>query len=154
MNRRLIKRVNILKYAVYLLIPIVYLYLSGMAFVNIPHVAQHIINEGAKQAISGNGHTSGHPYYLGLEKNPLKLELHIFGEARLSVRFQRLYNECFERCPLYNPLSISAVGFSRIKLTVDKEEGKCDGIFYIMDINRSRPFGTRGVFLYLRHTAR
>jgi hypothetical protein len=68
-NRRLFERANIIRYAVYIIIIALYLYLRGRAFVNLPEMAvSDIADEGMRTAGRINIHIERIPDYLGLLK--------------------------------------------------------------------------------------
>ncbi|MEQ9619187.1 MAG: tetratricopeptide repeat protein [Deltaproteobacteria bacterium] len=68
LNKRLFKRGNLIKYAVYTGIIVVYLYLRGRAFVYIPGMSEEILDEGAKKAATANQNISQLPGYIEFVK--------------------------------------------------------------------------------------
>ena len=66
-DRKLLERANIIRYAVYIII--LALYLRGRAFVNLPEMAvSDIADEGMRRADQINGHIERIPDYLGVFK--------------------------------------------------------------------------------------
>ncbi len=134
LNRRLLSRGNILKYAVYLGISLVYLYLRGMAFVYIPEVAQNVVNEGMRQAVNSAEHVSKTPYYLGLIKILLSSYLIYLNKLILPFSFNAFITGVPREFPylissLVLMTVLSALGFLSIK---KKENVTAFGIFWIL----------------------
>jgi len=68
-DRKLLERANIIRYAVYIIILALYLYLRGRAFVNLPEMAvSDIADEGMRRADQISGHIERTPDYIGIFK--------------------------------------------------------------------------------------
>ncbi len=63
LDRRFVNRRGLIRYAVYLAILLIYLYLRGRAFVNLPEATREIVGEGVRQAAEGNEYISRIPGY-------------------------------------------------------------------------------------------
>lgn len=134
LNRRLLNSASIPRYAVYLGVSLVYLYLRGMAFVYIPEVAQHVANEGVRQAVNGSEHVSSIPYYLGLLKILLSSYFIYLNKLILPFGFNAFITGVPREIPyLISSLVLlsvlSVLAFISIK---KKENVTAFGIFWIL----------------------
>ncbi|MEW6145010.1 MAG: tetratricopeptide repeat protein [Thermodesulfobacteriota bacterium] len=133
MNRRLFNWKNLPKYAVYLGVTLLYLYLRGLAF-EIPEINQGLASEGVKQAVIPGEQISSIPIYIGLSKTLLGSFLAYMDKLVFPFGFNPFITSVPKEFPyIISSIVLLAVLAALSFISINKRENiTAFGIFWIL----------------------